>query len=226
MNMQPLIVTAYMRTNVVSDVWLTLDGMLYYYAMMDRYGEFPSERPAEPNDLPLDVRGEGSDWYYTCSLPHPHPWWIDEGTSYLNNRFDQEFIDYLDMGKKRIVQTIGGEFKQKHMPIFYKVVPIIQWYCVGDRDRIIYLLANATHIGKYQAHGWGRVARWTVEPSFSDLSVWCNDEPMRAIPASGVKRDGCERAYLAIRPPYYLKEHLRDVIVPRTKIPDWFDGID
>lgn len=217
-NYIPLRVRALLRAPVVSDRWLPLDGILYYHALR-MAGCAPdallSGRMDQQVELPLARVGTGPDWFYACSWSQPQPWWSAESKTYWTNHFDSAYAPGLvDFGKRRgLVQTNGGEYKAKKMPVFYRVAREITWYCLGDPGTIRALLSCVTHIGKYLVQGWGRVMRWEVEYVDEDWSVWMNGRLTRGVPAR-LAPDHSRTEYYGLRPPYFDRRNQFPLAVP------------
>lgn len=209
--MESLCVTAYMQTAIVSELALPLDGILYYFAMAERYGQQGATHPgAEHPDkvtgisLPLArVNEEGPQWFYACSWAQwgPH---VDYQSHWVK-RFDLDLADLIDTPKR--VDVASGRYKLYRMPVYCRHATLVRWYVVGHRESIEDLLALVTGIGKKAAHGWGAIARWTIEPS-QDWSVRRGDDLMRAIPAI----DGLLIGY---RPSYWLPKNQTVCAVPQ-----------
>ena len=58
----------------------------------------------------------------------------------------------------------------------------IDWYVVGDRDKIQALVEHISFIGKRRANGFGEVNEWGFEEGALDGLVGMLDEPLRPIP--------------------------------------------
>lgn len=222
-NLEPLRVRAYLRTGVDSDRWLPLDGILMYQAHRDQMGAQVMTIPGDYSQqmafptLPLGIIHPGRrNWYYQCSwATWSHAGRI-EGQDYWNKRFDSGFADLVDFdGKRGKVIIEQGQYKAYHMPIFYRVAEWVEWYCLGDKTEIEYLLSTVTHIGKKASQGWGRVIRFIVESWPDDWSVWCNGELMRGIPEEDIP-EGVEikRGNYGIRPSYWKKSNQKELAMP------------
>lgn len=210
--MDYLRITVSLRTNIICDRWLPLDGILLYQKCRDVYGPeqatLPGGAEIEYPTLPLERRGNGNAWYYACSWAQPQPWWVAEGQDYWNKRFDVQYSGMVDFGTRRgRVITEKGHYKAYHMPVFYYVADTIEWYCVGNRDEIEYLLSTCTHIGKKTAQGWGRVSRWCVEPWYEDWSERRDGMLTRGLPITAQNDFPVNAVLYGIRPPYYRREH-------------------
>ena len=210
-----------MRSNVIADRWLPLDGILFYQAHRHALGPEPLTKPggaSKPHrniTVPLKCINPGTeDWYYACSWARPQPWWVAEGRDAWVKRFDSRLSDIVDFqGRRGKVIIEEGTYKAYHMPIYYRSALRIEWYCVGDKVGIKHLLERMTHIGKKSAQGWGRVAKWDVVSWPHDWSCsGPNGEYMRGLLEVDPQRPGNFIQY-GIRPSYYKRENQRVVVV-------------
>jgi len=190
---------------------------LLYQACREQYGvqaaSLPGGHRKQPAvHMPLAIVRPGTmDWYYACSWAQPQPWWLAESCDHWNKRVDIGFAELLDHHGRILIEK--GRYKAYHMPLFYYVASRIEWYCVGDRAIIERLLSTVTHIGKKQAQGWGRAARWTVEPWPEDWSVWRDGQLIRGVPLSDVP-ERKEALLYGIRPGYYARHNQMMVVMP------------
>lgn len=216
---RPLHVTAWLSTNVVSDEYLPLDGIIRDAAMFHHFGfksfSLPGGEIENPNlpprAMPLDKRVRGNIYYYACSFAYPQPWWITEGIDHWNKRFDFNLSSLIDFnGKRGTVNVQSARYRAYHMPIYYRVTRKIEWFCFGEKDLIGKYLALVTHIGKKRSQGWGRVARWEVNDCQEDWSEMKNGKPMRALPANSFPEEHQFKVrHYAVRPPYYTVGHFK-----------------
>lgn len=227
-SLEPLRIRANLRTGVVCDKWLPLDGILLYQAHRMEVGHGPeATMPGEYTaqsvpTLPLGMVHSGQrNWYYQCSWAQ---WSHDiESQDYWNKRFDSRFADLIDFqGKRGNITVKSGKYKAYRMPIFYRVALWVEWYCVGDKAVIEQLLSTLTHIGKKSVQGWGRVLKWEVESIGDDWSVWRDGKLMRGIPKEDIDAvtqfsdkpiDFRFGAY-GIRPSYWKKSNQRNLALP------------
>lgn len=219
-NFEPLRIRAWLRTGVVADKYLPLDGILLYQAHRDAYGAqavtIPGEYSAQGGcTLPLEIEHPGRrDWYYRCSWAR---WSHDvEGRDHWNKRFDSAFahlIDFSDRRGKVIIEQ--GRYKSYHMPIFYRAALWVEWYALGDAREIGRLLSTVTHIGKKTVQGWGRVYRWEISSTPEDWSVWKDGRLMRGIPGRDAAGKGpVNLAHYGIRPSYWKSSNQMMLAVP------------
>ncbi len=220
---EPLRVRAWLRSGVISDRWLPLDGILLYQATRMDLGEQLMTIPgksllAAPQGdthkgrLPLAIV-HGKSWYYRCSWAQ---WSHDiEGQDYWNKRFDQSLAYLIDFaGKRGYIETKAGHLKAYHMPIFYRPALWVEWYCVGDKTQIENLLAITTHLGKKASQGWGRVIRWDIESIPEDWSIWRAGQLMRGIPPEHAGDTVTNLIYYGVRPSYWNPHNQMLLAVP------------
>jgi len=207
----PLRIRARLRTAVVSDRQLPLDGILLYQAHRDQCGSQAATIPGDYSGqmkiatLPLEIVCPGKrNWYYRCSWAQ----WSHEieGRDYWNKRFDSAFADLVNFdGRRGKVIIEQGRYKAYHMPVFYRAALWVEWYCVGDQQEIEHFLSTVTHIGKKAVQGWGRVAEWQVEPWVEDWSIVRDGRLMRGVPKDHAQVLGVpfEMMHYGIRPSYW-----------------------
>jgi hypothetical protein len=79
--------------------------------------------------------------------------------------------DRAEFSSKINANTSAGRYKECRMPMATIRVPSLRGLCIGNRQEIERLLLGVTHVGKRPGMGFGRVARWSVEPLAEELSV-------------------------------------------------------
>jgi CRISPR type IV-associated protein Csf3 len=167
--------------------------------------------------LPLAIARQGQDnWYYRCSWAQ----WArgaTEGQDHWNKRFDNGLSGLVDFRDKRGKVVIeAGQYKAYHMTIFYRVAEWVEWYCVGNRAEIEYLLSTVTHLGKKYSQGWGRVYRWQIEAAPEDWSVWKDGRLMRGVPFDDIAgyKGGFNIGTYGIRPSYWRQSNQVPLVMP------------
>jgi hypothetical protein len=223
-NGEPLRIRALLRSGVICDRFLPLDAVLHYQAYREKYGDQVITLPGEYSsagevDLPFGKvsyaprdRNPGG-FYYQCSWAQ-WPEHMIEARDYWNKRFDVGFADLIDFaGKRGKVLVEEGHYKAYHAVFFYRSALWVDWYCVGDKARIEWLLATVTHIGKKIAQGWGRVIEWDVQPADDDYSVWMGDRLMRGVPPDHAP--GYPTGMYGIRPSYWHRSNQMLLALPR-----------
>jgi len=216
-------VRAYLRTGIISDRYLPLDGVLLYQAARRMFGPRDATLPGRgcgPSPahvhglVPLEERNPGPQWYYACSFAQ-WPEHAAEGKDHWNKRFDSQYASVLDLGKQSKVIVEAGRYRSYHMPVFYLAALWVEWYAVGNIDAVRSLLAAVWALGKKTVQGFGRVARWEVESWPEDWSEWRDGRPMRAIPASALGQSfPLDLRHWGYRPSYWLPENQALCLMP------------
>lgn len=213
---EPLKVTAWLQSGVISDQYLPIDSILYSEAMRQKYGEqyVTFSGGNHPNAVPgvslaiARVNEHGPDWFYAASFAQ----WstpATEGQDHWNRRIDMSLIDLVDWhGRKPRVDVAWGPFKSYHMPVFYRHAISIDWFLLAHKLSIEPLLAHTTNLGKKVAQGWGAVLRWEIQSVAEDWSVRASDgRLMRAVPSS-------EGILTGFRPSYWLAKNQATCEIP------------
>jgi CRISPR type IV-associated protein Csf3 len=221
-NLEPVQITAHLRTAVVADQWLPIDGVLLYQVHRDQEGPQDITIPGAyscngVSTLPLDIVDPGSPtWFYRASWAEWGPY--ADGKDFWTKHFDNDKADLIDFGGKRGKVIIeSGQYKAYHVPIYYRSALWVKWYCVGDLREIRDLLLCVTNIGKKTTQGWGRVAEWDIAPIDNDYSIEKDGRLMRGVPA-GMPIDG--RVYIGqvgnygIRPSYWYRDNQTQAVLP------------
>lgn len=209
-------ITAHMRTGIISDNCLPIDGILHSAMMYQTFGaeEFTvaGESPlfgGNHGSIPLDRGSIAGTWFYKASFAQWESPYIDD-RSFWVKRFDHDHSDLVNFGKKRpSIITAEGAYKGYNVPVFLRHTLAVRWYAVGNIDRVRQLCACVTHIGKKSTQGWGRVNRWEVEPWAQDWSVYRNGEAMRSVPSA-------EGVLYGVRPPYWMAKNQTSCRLPAS----------
>lgn len=204
-------IRAYLKTGVISDQYLPLDGVLFYHLVRREMGEKVISKSRESNirqganiTLPIKKAGPKNElWYYACSFAQ-FPKSIVEDSSFKVKSGDWlKQSDYFDANKK--IDITRGKFKNAHIKLYYRHCEYIEWYCVGWPDQLAELLKFCTNLGKNTGDGWGEVLRWEVIEWPENWSVrGPGDKLMRNVP---LKQDGRGYVY-GLRPSYWNPRHI------------------
>jgi len=196
MTYEPLRITARLQTPVICDDRLPLDGVLFNFAMREKFGFEISTIPGaaisgadgdKRNLTPLkiyyrNVAGQNF-WFYQCSFAC----WVGaiaEGRDYWVKRFDIKESGIVDFnGKRGKVVTKAGKYKGYRMPVYTRHALAVRWYAVGGKAEIERLLSFCTNLGKKSSQGYGAVLDWRVESWQHDWSITSPRGLMRAVPA-------------------------------------------
>lgn len=222
----PLRVRAWMRTAVLADEWLPLDGALLAVKTRQDLGERIISIPgASLLEQPKgdEMRGgklpiatvHAKDWYYRCSWAQWGP--FSDGKDRWAKRFDFSQAVFIDFrGKRGRIDTSAGAYKAYLMPVFYRSALWVEWYCMGLMDEIKALIGMITHLGKKTAQGWGRVMRWEVDESLEDYSIWADGDLMRGIPRYHWPKGRYieKMGFYGIRPSYWDRRNQMELVLP------------
>jgi len=222
----PLRVRCWLRAPVVSDQWLPLDGILLYQHTRADLGANSvtisgATRLAQSKGE--DMRGgrlplqyvHGKDWYYKCSWAIWGP--CADGQDAWSKRFDMTHANLVDFrGKRGRIDTSSSTYKAYRMPVFYRTAQWVEWYCVGDINKLSPLVHMITHLGKKNSQGWGRVIRWEIKRVDEDYSIWREGKLMRGIPRYHWPRDLGEPSIglYGVRPPYWDQRNQMELVLP------------
>lgn len=211
-NFKNIRIRAYLRTGVISDNYLPLDGVLYYQLVRREFGEEILTKSGESSlreyghiILPIRKTGPKSEaWFYACSFAQ-FPQSVVEDSSFKVKSGDWlKQSDYFNGSKK--IDITRGKFKNAHIKMYYRHCQYIDWFCNGDPEKLSELLQFCTHIGKNKGDGWGEVLRWEIINWPEDWSIRGNgNKLMRAVPLPDQNGKGF---IYGIRPSYWNKRHI------------------
>lgn len=213
--MKALRIRAYLQTPVISDKNIPLDSILYYHHVRDIAGEEVLTKAGESAIreslvplLPFKKGGRRDEtWFYHCSFSQ-WPQNSVEDSSFKVKKGDWiDKTDFLNDKTKRI-DNQRGKFKAYHIKMYYRFANYIDWYCVGDEEKIMRLLQFCTAIGKNTGDGWGQILKWEV-------SEWPEDWSIRNAEGKLMRSVPCETGIpYGIRPSYWNPRHITRCIVP------------
>lgn len=217
----PIKVTAEMAEPVVDyDDGLHLDGLLAYARFREREraglnGDLPDPNHAEwatDFDLPLATWEapragacharllEGGDLWGWRASDACWPESAIRGSIALRRMTNvDQLVRHTDAATHK---ASTGALKNKDRTYPTRQARHIQWWAVGDPERVDELLREVTHIGKLHGHGQGRVQGWRVEEADEDRSITHDGTLMRRMPASWDDSPQPSRRH-TIRPPYW-----------------------
>lgn len=130
--------------------------------------------------------------------------------------------EYMALGgpKIRRVDTGTGANKSFRIPQPRAILASrMSWWAVGDPTEVERLLALITHVGKKRSVGFGRIAKWYVEPmdaTWPGFPVLRHDgTPMRNLPVDypGVS-EFADRRWGPVSYPYYDHGRSTEVACP------------
>lgn len=181
--MIPLHVVAHLRGAFVPPRGgVALDALLAWRVAMD-LGLPPPRGEADVVPLEIPVARAPGGRFHLCSFGK-HETEEAEGR-FVNRRSPVEQMQARGDEKLRRVNITAGKDKSYRIPLptTHAAGDRVEWWCVGDTEKIQELLAGVGYLGKKRSVGLGRVHRWEVVP----CEPWGEGFP--------VVRDGC-----ALRP--------------------------
>lgn len=184
---EPLRVTARLAEGVVLRHPLILDGLLAW-AVTSAEQSLPPVSGREPEPVAIPVALEPRERFHLCS----------EGFATVEARelrYKQRrapVMQYARLGNAKITRVDIAAGANKGLRIPYELQLLaggtIEWWCVGDRERIMGLLSCVHYLGKYRASGKGRLdlhgTPWTVEPceTWDGFPLLRDGRPLRHLP--------------------------------------------
>lgn len=184
--MIPLRVTAFVSQEIALRDELALDALLMkLVAVRDNLPPVELARRADGTlpVLPIPVALSPCQRFYLCS--HARPRWEEKELRYKNRRPVVWELARLS-AMKTSVNIATGPNKAYRVP--YEVGFLrdgrLDWWCIGERDELVALLALCTALGRNRGVGLGRVDRWEVEPCepWPGFPVCREGVPLRPVP--------------------------------------------
>lgn len=165
------------------DGCINLDALLAWaVAMRDELPPILDETTIFPIEIPVQREPGGRFHLASASISEG---WSQMEKRYLNRRFPWDLAVHLTDMKR--VKLDAGAQKSFRIPIESGRLAgmRLMWFLVGDRDGVSSLLALVSHLGKRRGVGYGKVARWEVEPCepWGDgFPVVLDGKPLRPLP--------------------------------------------
>ncbi len=215
---QPLRVSAQMATPVVMgvDSHVHLDGLLSVAALTSH--PYPSQWGADGSmtlPLPLEllwVSPKGRPlWAATPLAPLGE---TAEGREYWHKRTPSHRADF---GAKLNAVTTAGRWKEYRVPLKTVTTMHLVGLCIGDAGEVERLLGVIQHVGKKGSAGYGRVARWTVEPTEASVTdiLALRPVPVAYFDGKPAPTTGVLRQREAWTPPYWIAKWHEPCVCPQ-----------
>lgn len=138
---------------------------------------------------------------------------------FVNRRMPVEEYQWLGDRKTRSLNLSAGPTKHHRIPreTMHLRGDRVQFWCLGEAERIGQLLTQVMHLGQRRAVGLGRVRAWTVEPcevwpGFPVLSA--DGDAMRNLPLDHAGLKTFEQARERLLPPYWMHHGRVECAVP------------
>jgi hypothetical protein len=212
--MEPLEVKIYLKTPIALGFpWLYLDSILINLKVIEELGESYFTPPPKIDSLLVDIPDVPiKKWkdVYVSSVSIFEP-------SDVGFQVFQYFKkgDYPFPGGK--IRRGSGFFKDFYLRVGYLPVRSIKFYCTCEKDEVERLLKKAPAIGKERNIGFGFVKKVEVKEIEHEWGLVKDGLAMRPIPVTYL-REYEDTAYLAYKPPYWMKENIALCAVPFTRV--------
>lgn len=207
---EPLRIRAWLQSGIISDQFLPLDSVIYGQYVREQMGDRNFTVPGasmvpESFSIQLPFRKSNHkdrNWFYKCSFAQWPEKTYEDHQSY-SKRFDLDQSDVIDFaGKRGLVATQSGQYKNYHVKVYYRHALYVDWYADGERKELERILKFCTHLGKKCSQGWGAVLRWEVIQWPEDWSIrGIGGRLMRNVPVNG------PGVLYGVRPSYWLPKH-------------------
>ena len=155
--------------------------------------------------------GANKDWYWQVSSPCYL--YQAEVTETIRRRWDQQERNLDWQGKRRSWSTSETHTKSWEVLIQERDTPRVDWFCLGEKDEILRLLALCQAIGKKRRT---QVSTWECEEVAEDWHLWRNGQLMRPVPLELLEQAPLSFAIRqwAWRPPTHLPENVAKCAMP------------
>jgi len=204
---EPLHVVAHLKENVVFNSPIMLDGLLAW-VVAAQHRLLPPQSGEPPRRIEIPIQRDEKRDVYLCS----QGFLAQEASEvrYKNRR--APWVEFARLGSSKIrrVNISLAENKSYRVPYELRLGRAIEWWCLGDAERILELLSYVHYLGKHRGSGEGALdihgTPWTVEPCKSwgrGFPVVQSGKPMRPLPIEYPGLRAPRTRFGNVRPPYY-----------------------
>lgn len=213
--MEPLRITALLASDIANPLRPpALDALLAYArAVFEEQRDPPDPgAPCPTVDLSDVLARSACGRYYLASfgLAEPEEW---SRGRFVNRRFPIAEAQMMGSPKITTLNLSGGPAKSFRIPLetAWLKGDTIEWFAVGDAEKIRALLVWITHLGKRRGVGLGKIARWTVAPcdSWGDgFPVIRDARPLRNLPLDAMHPEAAQpfEGYGVVSFPYFERD--------------------
>lgn len=159
-----LLITAYMRSPLVANDELYLDGILYRQVRRDTLGPDYYNLPrfaTQPGGVKVRLNLKRERGSYLASMARLRQ--AVTKTTNFHKKTNQLRATQWVLPQR--IYTNQKIYKDYRVPIDVTSLKRVTWVVVGDEDWLRETLAKVVAIGKKTAQGYGIVAAWAVEPT-------------------------------------------------------------
>lgn len=219
MTFEPLRITAHLEREIaLPSGSLAIDALLAA-AVALRDNMPPAFTSAEVTPIEIPVRREPEGRFHLASFSVVGGW-DAHGLRWVNRRFPVAEAQAFGDAKLRRIQITGGPCKSYRLPLHtaWAANDVLTWWVVGNASEIRALLGLVRYLGKRRAVGYGRVARWDVEPceAWPGFPVLQDGQPLRPLPPDWPGLVATGTAYHPLSYPYDKRNRER----PLCAIPE------
>lgn len=222
--MSALRVVARMSSPIAGDP-PQLDGLLEDLVSRHMGGdrERPHRHRAAPAQgaVPIPIVRASVDGWSVARCSSPIMRCVSDRMEHLGKRFPTEDAALLEPSARGVLYRGMGAYRSQRLPIRTRTADSVAWLAFGDRREVLRLVRRVSSIGRKRAHGYGRVAEWSVE-SIDDDRSWVSDSPhgrmlMRPMPIGFARREGLvgwRPDFCAVAAPYWHSDRYAEAAVP------------
>lgn len=196
----------------IPDGYVHIDGLLAFaVCIRDQIPPIIDESDILPIEIPVQREPGGRFHLASASLPVD---WVCHEKRFTQRRFPVELAPHMtDM--KRVNLSAGAQ-KNFRIPLDNGRVGALVWYLLGERQSVTDLLSLITHLGKRRGVGYGKVARWSVEPceTWDGFPVTRDGEALRHLPPDwpGLVDPGLRMGCVTY--PYWVRSRETEIAAP------------
>jgi hypothetical protein len=166
----------------------------------------------------IPIKQDETHGFFYCS--NPVYTYISEERHQFRKRWESD-NKYINWGKRKAkVETSQGAEKNYDLPLFLRLTPFIDWYCVGDKTELLRILNQVTGLGKKRSHGFGQVIEWKVTEIENDWSLVKDGELMKPVNGKVFINLGISRFYNVLtwgwKPPGWLSVNKELCMMPEV----------
>lgn len=207
----PLRVVAHLAESIALTRPLALDGLLCW-AVSAEHRLLPPVPGQSSGVIEIPIMREPEGRFHLCSEGFSVP-------EHNENRYKHrrapvaQFHRFGKTGKSGInrVDTAAGANKSYRAPYVLQLMQgdQIEWWCLGDPERIRLLLGHVRYLGKHRGSGKGRLdihgVPWTVErcAEWPGFPVVRGGKPLRPLPLDWPGLESPNTSWRVLAPPYW-----------------------
>ena len=217
---EPLHIVAHLKTGVVLTRPLMLDALLAW-AVANQERRLPPLPGEDSPTIEIPIQRSKCGRFHLCSQGHA----VRELSEVRHKNRRPPAMEYARLGSSKIrrVDISVGANKSYRVPYELRLLEgdRIEWWCLGDADRILSLLSMVHYLGRHRGSGKGRLdlhgTPWTVEPceTWDGFPVVRDGEPLRQLPVDWDLPGGI-KTFRNLTYPYWDKTREELLLCPST----------